>query len=482
MRRSNLSGLIRSDPALGAPGEVSTIAGCLLPQAVQMSDPHDLDGLHAEHLAVQCSRFGRALAECGYGGVLVHSGALAPVFRDDQTYPFKALAWFRAWVPLGDVPDCFIHYEPGRKPRLLFHRPSDFWHKASEPPAQGGWTTRIEIECVADRKCARAALPPDLRSTVYVGEPFAELPAWGVAAINPDPFLARIDYERARKTDYELACLRAANRSAARGHLAAARAFAGGAAEFEIALAFLGACAAREQDLPYPPIVALNENCAVLHYQKLERAAPPAVHSMLIDAGTEWGGYASDVTRTYSSGDADFSALVARFDEMQQALCASVRAGIDWRDVHLSAHHLVAELLREADVIRCDPEEAVETGVSSVFLPHGVGHLLGLQVHDAGGRLSAPEGGEIPRPPGHPYLRLTRVLEPGFVVTMEPGLYFIDPLLEAARGDRRAGRINWTRVASLKRFGGIRIEDDLAVGASAVDNLTREAFLAAGRP
>ena len=440
-----------------------------------MDDPQDFATLHAEHLGTLRSRFDLALSDCGYRSVLVHSGTAPPIFRDDQSYPFKAHAWFKAWVPLTDVPDCFLYYEPGRVPKLLYHQPADFWHLAPPPP-QAFWTGSVELTPVADRAAARAALPRDLKSTAYVGEAFAELAAWDVAAINPQRLLTRIDYDRASKTAYELAQLRAANRIAARGHLAAARAFEAGASELEIELAFVCACAAREQELPYNPIVALNEHCATLHYQRLERVPPPTVHSMLIDAGAEAGGYASDVTRTYSRTDADFASLIEHFDELQQALCTSVHAGVDWRDVHLSAHRLVAELLREADITCCDPEEAVDTGVSSVFLPHGLGHLLGLQVHDVGGLLRSREGAESPRPQGHPYLRLTRILEPGFVVTMEPGIYFIDGLLDRARADHRAAKINWTRVASLKRFGGIRIEDDLAVGAATVENLTRDAF------
>ncbi len=442
-----------------------------------MDEALDLAALHAAHVLTLRARFDRALSACGYSGVLVHSGSLAPIFRDDQTHPFRAHAWFKAWVPLHEVPDCFLYYEPGRTPVLLFHQPSDYWHKVARPP-RAYWTAQVDLRPVADRAAARAALPRDLGATAYIGEPFRGLAAWGVSAANPPGLLARIDYDRAVKTPYELACLRAANRLAARGHRAAARAFAGGACELEIELAFLRACGAREQELPYNPIIALNESGAVLHYQMLERTPPAEVRSMLIDAGAQAGGYASDVTRTYSFADADFSSLIERFDEVQQALCSGVHAGVDWRDVHLSAHRLVAELLHESDITTCDAEEAVATGVSSVFLPHGIGHLLGLQVHDAGGLLRSPEGGEIPRPEGHPHLRLTRVLEAGFVVTMEPGIYFIDPLLDAARGDARAARINWTRVESLRRFGGIRIEDDLAVTASGTENMTRDAFRA----
>jgi Xaa-Pro dipeptidase len=163
-------------------------------------------------------------------------------------------------------------------------------------------------------------------------------------------------------------------------------------------------------------------------------------------------------------------------DELQQSLCSGVRAGVDWRDIHLSAHRLVAELLHEADIIHCDVDEALETGVTSIFLPHGIGHLLGLQVHDVGGLMLSAEGGEILRPEGHPYLRLTRVLEPGFVVTMEPGIYFIDQLLDGARADARGSKINWNRIEQLHRFGGIRIEDNLVATSDGSENLTREAF------
>jgi Xaa-Pro dipeptidase len=271
-------------------------------------------------------------------------------------------------------------------------------------------------------------------------------------------------------------CLREASRLDALGHRAALQAFRAGASEFEIELAFLRGCGLREHELPYNPVIALNEGGAVLHYQVLERQAPAERLSMLIDAGAEFGGYASDITRTYSAQDTDFAALIRSMDELQQSLCAGIRAGVDWRDVHLRAHQLTATLLRNADITTCSAEEAVATGVSSVFLPHGIGHLLGLEVHDVGGFMSGPDGGEIPQPEGHPFLRLTRVLESNFVVTMEPGIYFIDQLLSAARADARSRCINWSRVDALRRFGGIRIEDDLAVTASGCENLTRDAF------
>ncbi len=443
-----------------------------------LAEPRSLDTLFASHLEGVILRSARALEACGYSALLVHSGSLLPVFQDDRTYPFEVHAPFKVWAPLLDVPDCFLYFESGRRPLLAFHQPEDYWYK---PPAlpEGHWTRHFEIHACRDREEARQVLPRNLRSTAFLGDPLEELGSWGVGDINPPHLIRHLDFCRARKSPYELVCLRQASRLGIRGHLAAARAFGAGASEFEIELAFLAACGQREQDLPYNPIVALNGAGAVLHYQMLEMRPPAERHSLLIDAGAEFAGYASDITRTYSHRDPDFAALIERMDRMQQSLCAGVKAGIDWRDVHLQAHRLLAGVLREAEIITCSADEAVATGSTSVFLPHGIGHLLGLEVHDAGGFMRSPDGGDLPRPEGHPYLRLTRVLEEGFVVTMEPGLYFIPQLLDAARADGRSRGIHWSRVESLRKFGGIRIEDDLAVTATGCENLTRDAFRAA---
>jgi len=433
-----------------------------------------LDRTFGAHLQAVCERSAGALDSCGYDGLLVYAGSPMPVFEDDRTYPFETNAPFKVWAPLTDAPGSFLWFEPGSVPRLIVERPQDYWHKPADEP-QGYWVRHFDVRIAADRAAAHAELPSDLSHAAYIGDPFVELTAWGVGAVNPQALMRRLDYARAAKTPYELTCLREANRLGALGHRAAAAAFTAGASEFEIELAFLEACGLREQELPYNPIVALNANGAVLHYQLLERHSPRERLSLLIDAGAEFAGYASDITRSYS-GDPDFAALIERMERMQQALCATARAGVDWRDVHLEAHRRTGEVLREADLIRCGAEEAVASGVTSVFLPHGIGHLLGLEVHDVGGFMRGPDGGEIPRPPGHPYLRLTRVLEEGFVVTMEPGIYFIGQLLAAARADARSRHINWSRVEALAGFGGIRIEDDLVITTSGCENLTREAF------
>ena len=133
-------------------------------------------------------------------------------------------------------------------------------------------------------------------------------------------------------------------------------------------------------------------------------------------------------------------------------------------------------MLHESGLIKVAPEEAVARGISSAFFPHGIGHGIGLQVHDVGGFAASDAGGTIAKPDGHPYLRLTRTLAPGMVVTIEPGIYFIDMLLEELQAKGLGDAVDWARVAAFKPYGGIRIEDDVVCTAGAPINLTREAF------
>jgi Xaa-Pro dipeptidase len=437
----------------------------------------DWNRLYTEHLHHLSKRTATALAASRFDALLLYSGRDHFVFVDDATYPFKAHAPFKVWAPLSDVPECFLYFTAGHKPLLVFHQPDDFWHKPAAIP-DTYWSSRFDIRVAQDTKAARAALPADLSRTAFIGEAFTELAAFGVGAVNPEHLLARLDFPRARKSEYEVACLREANKMGARGHRAAAQAFANGGSEFEIGLAFMAAARQREKHLPYNPIIALNEGGAVLHYQVQEMAVPAQHHSMLIDAGCEFGGYASDITRTYSFADAEFRGLVERFDTLQQELCAATKPGVEWSDIHELAHHSIADFLREADIVSTPASATVESGLSRVFFPHGIGHLLGIQVHDVGGTLGGPDGRQIPRPAKHPTLRLTRRLEQDFVVTMEPGIYFIDQLLATARAAPHGKDINWPRVEQLKKFGGIRIEDDLVVTATGYENLTRDAFAA----
>jgi Xaa-Pro dipeptidase len=428
-----------------------------------------IDPLFPEHVRTLQARTDHALRLGGFDALVCASGLPPYQFLDDQPYPFKANPHFRHWAPLLDAPGSFVVHVPGARPQLYFHQPEDYWHKPPQLPA-AEWLKAFDVHVLRDPNDARARMP---RNAAFLGEAFPGVEDWGFAALNPAAVMDSLHYARIAKTPYELACLREAGRRGAAGHAAAARAFAAAASEYEIHLAYLAATKHREEQLPYPNIIALNEGCAILHYLDLKVDAPARRLSCLIDAGAQFRGYACDITRTHVNGGGRFAELVAGLDALQLELCAMVAPGVDYAQVHLAAHAKIARLLKQLGVIRCTPESAVDSGVSGVFFPHGVGHLLGLQVHDVGGFMASERGGTIERPAGHPYLRLTRKLEPGTVVTIEPGIYFIDLLLDAAKRDGRGREIEWSVVEALMPYGGARIEDDVAATADGRENLTR---------
>ncbi|MBN1238792.1 MAG: Xaa-Pro dipeptidase [Gammaproteobacteria bacterium] len=431
--------------------------------------------LYAEHAAILTARFEDALEAAGLDGVCIFSGRELTVARDDSTYPFKAEPYFKAWVPLTRAPGSVIAFRPGERPSLIYLQPEDFWHAPPADPA-GFWVEHFDVTLARSEQDVRRALTALDGRLGAIGDPAGAADLF--ASVDDRALLNPLDFARARKSAYEVECLAGASAMAARGHLAAAQAFLGGATEFELHQHFCTAAGQRESELPYNAIVALDRHAAVLHYQHLAMEPPERGASFLIDAGTQKSGYASDVTRTWSRHAGEFRDLIASMESLQQTICGEVRGGVDFVALNERAHELLAGVLAEHGIVKCGAAEAHARGLTRVFLPHGLGHLLGLQVHDAGGRQAEPAGGERPAPPEHPYLRLTRTLETDFVVTIEPGLYFIPSLLRTMAAPDRAG-VDWDAVERLLPYGGIRIEDDVVVQAGGCRNLTREAFATA---
>ena len=420
------------------------------------------------HIDKQLETWSEALAAEGFDAVLVLAGRPHAVFLDDQHYPFLANPHFLAWVPGPDLAGAALIVRQGQRPQLYLHQPRDYWHAAPKAPAPW-WARHFDLS-TGEAADGWLDLIPSGRIALIAETPQAACDA----ELNPAGLLRRLHLARTRKSDYEIACLREAQAIACRGHLAARDAFLAGESELRIHQAYLNASDQLDTELPYHSIVALNENGAVLHYQWRERQPPQASRSFLIDAGGRHLGYCADISRSYAE-PGEFAELIKALDAAQQSLCDAMRAGTDYGELHHHAHLLVAGILRDAGVIHVDPESAVESGLSSVFLPHGLGHFLGLQVHDVAAQLDN-DGRECPPPAMHPHLRLNRSLEAGNVLTVEPGIYFIDSLLaEAAAGEHKSS-INWQAVEALKPYGGIRVEDNVLVTTAAPINLTREAF------
>jgi Xaa-Pro dipeptidase len=434
-----------------------------------------LGALYAEHLETLTARHDHALEQAGASHAVIYSGNPKVAFLDDYQMPFKPNPHFVGWLPLTRLPFSYIVYTPGETPVLIYYQPHDYWHVV--PGAPGGyWTGHFDIRVVHSIDDIANHLPESREKCVLIGEMDDDSLTFGIERVNPTTTVNILHYARGIKTQYELATLRLASARAAAGHVAAEAVFRDGRSEFDIHRAYCKAVSHTESELPYGNIVALNDHGSVLHYTDLERHPPTKLRSFLIDAGAQVHGYASDITRTYSYDDARFQTLIDRMNSMQLDIVSEVRAGVDYRDLHISTHRKIAAVLVETKLAKGEPDTLLATGVTSAFFPHGLGHLLGIQVHDVGGFMENESGTRVDPPSGHPFLRLTRVLEEDMVLTIEPGLYVVDLLLENLRGTPAEHHVVWDTVDWLRPFGGIRIEDDVRVLSSGQENLTRDAF------
>ncbi len=432
-----------------------------------------LESLYPAHIVELQRRVTMALARENLDGIVIHSGQDIKVFLDDNNYPFKVNPHFKHWLPLIDVPNCWLMVNGQDKPTLIYYQPIDFWHKVIEL-SEGYWQEYFDIKIITTARDIDKFLPYDKKGYAYLGAHIEVAQALGFEMINPEPLLNFLHFHRAYKSPYEQACLRQSNAIAVQGHKAAKLAFLAGACEFDIQQSYLKATAQTDNDTPYGNIVALNENAAILHYTALSRT-PPQVHkAFLIDAGANFHGYAADITRTYSYKKDKFSELIARMDSLMLKAVNGLKPGVGYVDLHVSTYRDIGHVLLEFDFINVDVDTAIETGIISTFFPHGLGHHLGLQTHDVGGFMLDERGTHMSAPESHPFLRTSRVVEANQVFTIEPGLYFIDSLLGQLKSSIHGAMVNWTKVDEMRPYGGIRIEDNIIVHQSHNENMTRD--------
>ncbi len=432
---------------------------------------------YTQHIKHVAKLHNQALEQSGIDNAVIYTGGQHFQFLDDRPYPFSVNPLFKYWCPLTDQPDCFIVHQPGEKPVLLFYQPVDYWHLVKSIP-DAFWVQHFDVHVVSQFSEAKKHIAQLPGRTAFLGEWDEQFSDWKTLEANPQGLLDYLHYYRAYKTDYEIECARVATRLGVKAHRAAAAAFRDGASEYEINLAYCTSIQQTDNELPYSNIIALNQHAATLHYQWLDREAPPVSerHSFLIDAGASHNGYASDITRTYSYQDSEFQDLIDAMDAMQQRLCAGVLHDHEFTALHETAHQEIAQILSAFKFIDASADETVETGISRTFYPHGLGHYLGLQVHDVGGHSADAFGATTPPPAHFPHLRQTRKLENAQVITIEPGLYFMDSLLAELNQSEHSSKVNWPKIEQFKKYGGVRVEDNVVVHGNTPVNLTREAF------
>ena len=415
------------------------------------------------------------------GAILILGSDHAPRNYVDNTYPFRQDSHFLYYVGVSEPgmaallhpdgqetlygtperPDDLVWFGP--KPGLAEHAETAGMAETAALSALSSGLRRLR-----DRGVAVHYLPP------YRGERTLQLAE--LLGVHPtevgggvsERLVAAVAVQRSRKSEAEVAEIEEALGVTAEMYSAAMAATAPGRGESEVAAALQLAAFACDRQLAFSPIVSVRGE--VLHNTSYANTIRDG-DLLLIDSGAESGGfYASDITRTFP--------VSGRFTSQQRevyqvvlaaqlAAIAKAGPGVTNRQVHFEAARTIAAGLQDLGLMQGDLEAAVEAGAHALFMPHGIGHMMGLDVHDMedlGDVVGYPEGEQRSTQFGLGFLRLARELEPGFVITVEPGVYFVPALIERWRGEgRHAQFICYDRLEAFAGFGGIRIEDDVLI-------------------
>lgn len=307
--------------------------------------------------------------------------------------------------------------------------------------------------------------------------------------LDSDQLMPVMNACRGIKDAHEIALVRRANEVSAEAHTNVLRNIRKWRNEAEVEGAFLNTCISHRTKNPaYAIIAASGENAAVLHYTKNDEPFGDR-QMMCLDAGAEFNCYASDVTRTFPLHggrwpSAEAESIYRAVEAMQEECINRIAPGVRFLDLHLLAHMIAIDKLADLGILRGDsPKEIRESGASTVFFPHGLGHHVGLEVHDvsetpimaqvAAKEPSTYESVMIPYSTFSPCTLSDPVLEPGMIVTVEPGIYFSRPALDNARRlPEVAKHIDFDVVEKYMAVGGVRIEDDILVTQDGYENLT----------
>nr|CDJ93912.1 Peptidase M24B and Peptidase M24 domain containing protein [Haemonchus contortus] len=290
------------------------------------------------------------------------------------------------------------------------------------------------------------------------------------------PIMAEL---RVLKTDKELEVMRYASKIASVAHRATMKAVRAGMYEYQMESVFRHICYYHGgcRHLASTCIVASGRNASVLHYGHANAPNDKLIEDgdmCLFDMGPEYNCYASDITTSFPANGKFTEKQKMVYNavlEANRAVFEAAKPGVRWTDMHLLSEKVILTHLQKAGLLTGDIDEMVNARLGAVFMPHGLGHLVGLDVHDCGGYL----GDALPRSqlPGLKSLRTTRTLKERMVITIEPGCYFIDTLLDAAFDDPKLAKFMVkAEIDKYRGQGGVRIEDDVVIWEKGNENLS----------
>ena len=407
--------------------------------------------------------------------VLIGAGEPVPVpGRYDRAYPFRAHSEY------------FYLTDRERPGGVLAFDPSEGWTEFVAP------VTRDEL-LWSGVDGLEEGVPHGTRSVAELDDwlDARRGPRWGCLGA-PVPGVssnAELDEElryaltqvRREKDDVELTRMRRAEQATRAGFLALEALIESGRTERELQIEleahfFRGGGDA----LAFETIIAGGAHAAVLHFAPTARPLRDG-ELVLVDAGCEYRGYASDVSRTYAVSGTFAPEQAQLYETVAQALQAAIqscRPGVEWQEVHRAAALVIAEGLADFGILRGEVESLFERGAVLLFFPHGVGHMVGLGIRDAGGVLRGrPDPG-----PGFPRLRVDLTLQRGYTMTVEPGIYFIPAMAsDKTRREELSDAVDWDRVDAMLDFGGIRLEENVLITDDGCEVLTSDVPLPLAR-
>lgn len=412
-------------------------------------------------------------------GVLFLEGRSAHLLEDsDEPVPFRQRRPFMYLTGV-DLPDCALIYDIETAKSTLFIPPVD-----PEGVIWSGLPLSIE-EALAkydvDAVLPTTELNPKLAqlgatskdSTIFaIAERISDSVTFLEFGNKDMSLLAEaIDECRVVKDDYEIALLKKANEISGAAHRAVLESVRNATHEFELEGLFVGECMRRGgKKQAYPSIVASGRAAATLHYVHNDKELA-GKDLLLLDAGAEWETYGADITRTFPISGRFTEQSRAIYEivlQMQNDCIAMLKEGVWWDDVHVRAHEIAIDGLLSLGILKGDRREILKARTSTAFLPHGLGHYLGLDTHDTGGHPDYADPDPLFK-----YLRVRRYLPAGSVITVEPGIYFCDFIIRPYLKDPRHSKyIDEKVLDNYWDVGGVRIEDNILITKDGSVNLT----------
>ena len=424
----------------------------------------------------------RALREAVSGGaILIMGNDEAPRNYAGEPYPFRQDSHFLYYVGVNQAGMAALLEPDGSE--ILFGAPADpddlVWHgphaTLDDHAGAAGFGNQSGFASLGDRLAQILSrgveihyLPPYRAERSFLMGELLNLDPREVQAGASAELVRAVVAQRVVKEAAEIAEIEDALAVTAMGYRAAMEATEPGRTEAEIAAILQGPAFAHDRQQAFNPIVSVRGE--VLHNRNRANTLSDG-DLLLVDSGAEsrrW--YASDITRTfpvsgrYSQQQRDVYEVVLA---SQVDAIAAAAPGVNNRELHFIAARTIASGLKDLGLMQGDVEAAVEAGAHALFYPHGIGHMLGQDVHDMedlGDIVGYPEGEERSSQFGLAFLRLARELAAGWVITVEPGIYFIPALIDAWQSEgRHRDFLCYSKIEAFRSFGGIRIEDDIVI-------------------